>query len=154
MKDWFVQKTANEQKILVIAVFISFLLLAYAFIYLPTARSNTTLEKRIATQQNNLITMQSMAKQVQQLSRTSNAAATDSTQIMTLIERTAKQQKLNISQIKPLSKQRLLITLENSLFNDSIRWLDSLQKKGAISVDKFGTQNSKGSTHFQITLSY
>jgi len=154
MKDWFIQKTANEQKMLVIAAFISFLLLAYAFIYLPTARSNTTLEKRIATQQNNLITMQSMAKQVQQLSRTNNAAATDSTQIMTLIERTAKQQKLNISQIKPLSKQRLLITLENSLFNDSIRWLDSLQKKSAISVDKFGTQSSKGSTHFQITLSY
>jgi len=154
MKDWFVQKTANEQKILVIAAFISFLLLAYAFIYLPTARNNTTLEKRIATQQNNLITMQSMAKKVQQLSRTNNAAATDSTQIMTLIERTAKQQKLNISQIKPLSKQRLLITLENSLFNDSIRWLDSLQKKSAISVDKFGTQNSKDSTHFQITLSY
>jgi len=154
MKDWFAQKTANEQKLLVIGAFISFLLLAYAFIYLPTARNNTTLEKRISTQQNHLIAMQSMAKQVQALSRTNNATATDSTQIMTLIERTAKQQKLNIAQIKPLSKQRLLITLENSLFNDSIRWLDSLQKKSAISVDKFHTQTNKKSVHFHITLSY
>jgi len=154
MKDWFVQKTATEQKLLVIGAFISFLLLAYAFIYLPTARNNTTLEKRIATQQSHLITMQSMAKQVQKLSRTNNALATDSTQIMTLIERTAKQQKLNISQIKPLSKQRLLITLENSLFNDSIRWLDSLQKKSAVSVDKFNTQSNKKSVNFHITLSY
>jgi len=154
MKDWFAQKTANEQKLLVIGAFISGLLLAYAFIYLPTARNNTTLEKRIATQQKNLLAMQSMATQIKKLSRTSSSTATDSTQIMTLIERTAKQQRLNISQIKPLSKQRLLITLENSLFNDSIRWLDSLQKKSAISVDKFSTQSNKDSTHFQITLSY
>jgi len=154
MKDWFAQKTANEQKMIVIGAFISGLLLAYAFIYLPTARNNTTLEKRIATQQKNLLAMQSMATQIKQLSRTSSPTTTDSTQIMTLIERTAKQQRLNISQIKPLSKQRLLITLENSLFNDSIRWLDSLQKKSAISVDKFSSQTNKNSTHFQITLSY
>jgi len=154
MKDWFAQKTANEQKLLVIGAFISGLLLAYAFVYLPTARNNTTFEKRIATQQKNLLAMQSMATQIKQLSRTSSPTATDSTQIMTLIERTAKQQRLNISQIKPLSKQRLLITLENSLFNDSIRWLDSLQKKSAISVDKFSSQSNKDSTHFQITLSY
>jgi len=154
MKDWFLQKTANEQKILVIGGFLSCLLLSYAFIYLPAARSNLTLEKRINSQQDNLLLMQSMAIKVKQLSGKKTLTATDSTQIMTLIEKTAKQHSLKISQIKPLSKQRLLISFEKAMFNDAIRWLDSLQNKSAVSVEKLNAQNNKNVTNLQITLSY
>lgn len=154
MKDWFLQKTANEQKTLVIGGFFSCLLLSYTFIYLPTARSNLTLEKRINRQQEDLILIQSMALKVKQLSASKIATTTDSTQIMTLIEKTAKQHQLEISQIKPLNKQRLLINFEKILFNDAIRWLNNLQNKSVITVEKLSAQNTKNSTNLQITLSY
>ncbi|MDC9728789.1 MAG: type II secretion system protein GspM [Methyloprofundus sp.] len=154
MKDWFLQKTANEQKIIVIAGFLSCLLLSYAFVYLPIARSNLTLEKRITKQQQNLLLMQSMAKKVKRLNVNRTPVTTDSTQIMTLIEKTTKKHQLKITQIKPLSKQRLLISFEKVMFNDAIRWLDSLQKSTSISVDKFSSQNNKNSINLQITLSY
>jgi len=154
MKDWFLQKTANEQKTLVISGFFACLLLSYAFIYLPTTRSNSTLEKRIISQQKNLTLMQSMAIKVKQLSGKKVITTIDNTQIMTLIEKTAKKHQLKISQIKPLSKQRLLINFENIIFNDAMRWLDSLQNKSAISIEKLNVQNNKNSTNLQITLSY
>ncbi|NOQ16751.1 MAG: hypothetical protein GQ581_06795 [Methyloprofundus sp.] len=154
MKDWFLQKTANEQKILVIGGFLSCLLISYAFIYLPTARDNLTLEKRINSHQKNLLLMQTMAIKVKQFSGKKAHAIADSTQIMTLIEKTTKQHHLKISQIKPLSKQRLLISFEKIMFNDAIRWLDNLQNKSAISVEKLNAQNNKNSTNLQITLSY
>ena len=154
MKDWFLQKTANEQKILVISGFLAALLLSYAFIYLPTTRSNSTLEKRITSQQKNLTLMQSMAIKVKQLSGKKVISTIDNTQIMTLIEKTAKKHQLKISQIKPLSNQRLLINFEKIIFNDAMRWLDSLQNKSAISIEKLSVQNNKNSTNLQITLSY
>lgn len=154
MKDWFLQKTAKEQKILVIGGVFSCLLLSYAFIYLPAARNTTTLEKRITSQQNDLLLMQSMAAKVKQLSGNKAVTTTDSTQIMTLIEKTAKQHNLKISKINPLSKQRLLISFEKVMFNDAVRWLDSLQTKHSISVEKLNAQNNKNSINIQITLSY
>jgi len=154
MKEWFFQKTANEQKIIAIGIFLLSLLFAYAFLYLPITRDNSTLEKRINKQEKNLVVMKNMAKKVKQLSNRKSPGATDSTQIMTLIERTAKQQRLKITQIRPLSKQRLLITLDKTLFNNSIRWLNNLQKNSAIAVDRFSAQQNKDSINLQITLSY
>jgi type II secretory pathway component PulM len=154
MKNWFLQKTVNEQKILMMGSLVSCLLISYAFIYLPTVRSNSSLEKRINSHQENLVLMKSMAVKVKQLDGTTIQAITDSTQIMTLVEKKAKQHNLKISQIKPLNKQRLLISFEQIMFNDVIRWLDSLQNKSTISIEKLNTQINKKAVNLQITLSY
>ncbi|MDF1583082.1 MAG: type II secretion system protein M [Methyloprofundus sp.] len=157
MKAWFAQKTANEQKILIVSAALAILLLFYTFIYLPIARENTTLQARISSYQEDVKAMQEMAQQVASLSGTENRAEQDTlsnTRVMTLIEQSAKQQELKITQIKPLSKNRLLIVLDDVLFNATLRWLDNLQKQHHINIEKFFAQTNKDLTHLQITLSY
>jgi type II secretory pathway component PulM len=157
MKAWFLQKTANEQKILMVSAALALLLLFYTFIYLPIARENTTLQARISSYQEDVKSMQEMAQKVTYLSGTKIRAKQGSlsnTRVMTLIEKSAKQQKLKITQIKPLSKNRLLIVLDDALFNATLRWLDSLQKQHNINIEKFVAQTNKDLTHLQITLSY
>jgi type II secretory pathway component PulM len=157
VKAWFLQKTTTERHILLSISWIILLSLLYAFIYLPISRSNSQLQARIDSYQIDLRDMQSMVSQLKQLSGPNKRAATttfNKSRVMTLIEQSAKQQQLKIVQIRPLQGNHLLVTLENTLFNHGLRWLDSLQKNYPIAVEKFNATNNQGSSNIQITLSY
>jgi len=154
MKAWFLQKTIQEQKILFIAGVLVSLILMYAFVYLPITRANQTSQTRIIRHQADLNTMQSMAQKLQALGQQAQHTSTDSTHIMSVIEQSSKQHQLNISQIKPLNKNRVQIRLDKVLFNACIRWLNYLQSSKGIHIEKFSAQDNKPSTDIQITLSY
>jgi len=158
MKAWFLQKKESEQKIIVISAALVLLLLLYSFIYLPMARENTSLQSRIVAYQGDIESMQEMAQQIKALgggaTSKKKVSTLSNTRIMTLIEQSAKQQRLKITQIKPLSKKRLLIVLDDALFNATLRWLDGMSKKYNVKIEKFVAQTNKDLTHLQITLSY
>jgi len=154
MKAWFLQKTVQEQKILFIAGVLIGLIFLYAFTYLPITRAKQSSQSYIIRHQADLTDMQSMAQQLRAFGQKTQNPETDSTQIMSIIEKTSKQQHLSIAQIKPLSKNRVQIRLEEVLFNDCIRWLNTLQRTKGIQVEKLATQENKTLTDMQITLSY
>ncbi len=157
MKAWFLQKTTGEQHILLSMGWVILLSLLYAFVYLPINRTNSQLQTRIDSYQTDLRSMQSMANQLKHLSGSNKKAVTtafNKSRVMTLIEQSAKQQQLKIVQIRPLNNNHLVVLLDNTLFNDSLRWLNSLQKNYPVTVEKFSATNQQGSTNMQITLSY
>ncbi|BCG64186.1 MAG: general secretion pathway protein M [Methyloprofundus sp.] len=157
MKAWFLQKTMAEQHILLSFCWVILLILLYAFLYLPINRSNSQLQTRIDSYQTDLGNMQAMANQLKLLSGSNKrtvSTAFNKSRVMTLIEQSAKQQQLKIVQIRPLNNNHLVVLLDNTLFNDSLRWLNSLQKNYPVTVEKFSATNNQGSTNMQITLSY
>ncbi len=157
IKQWFQQKNSSEQKIIVIGSLCSSLLLIYAFIYLPISRDNKVLTNRIASYQTDLQTMQSLAQQIKRLNPASTTAkkkALSNSSIMTLVEKTAKQQHLKITQIKPLSQKRLQLILNNTSFNAAIRWLNTLQQKHTIKITKITADSQKELINLKIIISY
>jgi type II secretory pathway component PulM len=156
MKNWFLQKNDNDQKIIVGLAAFSLLLLLYTFLYLPLKRSNEKLESSITDIQTEITTMRKLEPQIARFSNVSvSAEVMDDSQMMTLIEEVAAQQQITLSNIKSQGKTKISVTLNNVAFNAAIRWLDTLQTQHHISISQLSIEaEKKGLTNITALISH
>jgi type II secretory pathway component PulM len=158
MKNWFLQKNDNDQKIIVgLAIFILILLL-YTFLYLPLKRNNEKLESSINDIQTEITTMKQLEPQIARFSGVKvETNPMDDSQMMSLIEQAANevQPPIVLSNIKSQSKNKISVTLNNVAFNAAIRWLDILQTQHHISISQLSVEaEKKGLTNITALISH
>lgn len=156
MKNWFLQKNDNEQKIIVILAIFTLLVLLYTFLYLPLKRSNAQLQSSINDIQAEIATMKSLEPRLARFAKTSVIAVPrDDSQMMALIEQLARQQQIPLSNIKTQSKNKISVTLSNVAFNAAVRWLDILQTQHHISISQLSVEaEKKGLTNITAIISH
>lgn len=156
MKNWFLQKNDNEQKIIVILAIFTLLVLLYTFLYLPLKRSNAQLQSSINDIQAEIATMKSLEPRLARFAKTSVIAVSrDDSQMMALIEQLARQQQIPLSNIKTQSKNKISVTLSNVAFNAAVRWLDILQTQHHISISQLSVEaEKKGLTNITAIISH
>ena len=156
MKEWFLQKNDSEQKILVILAVFSILLLLYTFFYLPLQKKNSQLKNSINDIETEIATMHSLESQlVHFANHHSVSEVVDDNKMMTLIEETAMQQQITLGDIKTQAKNKIAVSLENVVFNNAIRWLDTLQTQHHVNISQLTVESEKkGLTNITLVISH
>jgi general secretion pathway protein M len=156
MKNWFLQKTDSEQKIIVILAVFTLLLLLYAYLFVPLKRNNTQLRSSISDIENEITIMRNLETQIARFGQSSvKKVALDDSQLMAVIEQSAKTQGIDLTNIKSQSNNKILVNLNNVLFNTAVRWLDVLQNQYQISVLQLTVDGQKkGLVNMTVTVTH
>jgi general secretion pathway protein M len=149
--------SSTERRVLGIGGVIAFLLLGYALIWSPLARSVSTVRSRTYVQQKLLQWMQHAHKRIQQLKNEGFSAKQNSDQaILVLAEKTLTQRKLSryLQQVQQPEANELTLKFHKIPFDQLMNWLQMLTHQDSIKVQKFSANKTSpvGTVNTQITL--
>lgn len=156
MKDWFLHKNDAEQKIGVLLVVFSLLLLLYSFLYVPLKQDNVQLQLNIAAIEAEIAIMRGWESEMRLLSNQNLVTEVmDNTQLMTLLEESAKQQQLSVSKMLETGKNKFSVTLSEVAFNAVLRWLDLLQTQYHLTIAQLSIEAIKnGRANAVVVIHY
>ena len=145
MKNWFLNLTERDKKIVgTLGVAIS-LLLSYTFLWMPLSNDNHQLEKRIKRLQADRAWMQESAEKIKAMGpqKSHNTTAKkSSSSMLTSIEKTAAQQGITLKKITPKKNKQVEIRLIDVPFNPVIHWLFALKSEQGILTSKFSAEKT------------
>jgi general secretion pathway protein M len=138
MKDWFNGLEVNERRMLIGGGTLLLVMLLYVGIWEPLHKKVESLRVSTAKQEAELAWMRSAAQEVKQLrGRGGQRAKPASGQsLLSLVDRTAKSGRLGtaLKRVQPDGEQKVRVWLEAASFDDTVRWLTTLETRHGISV--------------------
>ena len=135
MRDWFEQRPAREQRILLAGTVLLALLLFYAIVWFPVARENRQLEQVLGDRAADLAWMRSAGLEVRSLDRaSSNKARADSRTLIARVTAELRRDNIVAKQIRPEGEERLRLTLDGIAFTKLLGPLARLQSGFGIRV--------------------
>ena len=140
-KEWFDSLQPRERRIVVAGAVIVAIMFLYLLIWDPLVSKINSLEKSNQENQKLITWMEQSAAEVQKLQAKINAGRpmnrSKGQSLLGIIDRTAKQAKLNnsMSKVQPDGKNGAKVWLEDVSFNDMIKWLEQLQRREGIHID-------------------
>ncbi|WP_027858762.1 type II secretion system protein GspM [Marinobacterium jannaschii] len=152
MKHWFLTLPRREQRLLLIAAPLVLMLLFWWLLISPQQQQQQRLTQQIDAKGRTLEWMQAAAVQVKQL-RKQAPGAQRGQNLRQLATRLAKQQKITVSRVQPLSDGRISLWAENIRYEDSLRFFDRLAKQGVQVVQtQLTAQSTAGYINLYLTL--
>ncbi len=152
MKHWFLTLPRREQRLLLIATPLILMLLFWWLLISPMQSQQQQLQQQIDAKGRTLEWMQAAATQVKQLRMQAPGRASNQN-LRQLATRLAKQQKITVSRVQPLSDGRISLWAENIRYEDSLRFFDQLAKQGVQVVQtQLTVQSATGYINIYLTL--
>jgi general secretion pathway protein M len=148
MKQWWMSRTSQEQRALMIGGAVVCLLMIYLLIWEPFAERVDIAAMRVKSQQSTLIWMQESAARIKQLKSSGSAGkpAASNQALLTLVDRTAKQNRLRdyIQRLKPQGSNSVQIWMEQAPFDNLIKWLGRLESENGVNVESLSISREEG----------
>jgi len=152
MKHWFLTLPRREQRLLLIATPLILMLLFWYLLISPQQAQQAQLQQQIEAKGRTLEWMQAAAHQVKQLQKQAPSRSANQN-LRQLATRLAKQQRITVSRVQPLSDGRISLWAENIRYEDSLRYFDQLAKQGVQVVQtQLSAQSSLGYINLYLTL--
>jgi general secretion pathway protein M len=139
MKEWWLTKTEREQLALVMGAAALLLFLLYLLAWQPFVDSVEQKQLQAESQQATLDWMRQNLPEILSLRKQGRATGSAHTNeaLMTLVDRTAKQNQLRqkIQRIKPKGDDKVQLWVEQAAFDSLLRWLGELSAKYGIQIE-------------------
>ena len=138
MKEWFNGLEANERRMLVGGGALLLVMLFYVGLWEPLHNKVDSLRVSTAKQEAELSWMRSAAQEVKQLRGRGGQRAkpANGQSLLTLVDRTAKTGRLGtaLKRVQPDGDNKVRVWLEAASFDDTVRWLTTLETRHGISA--------------------
>jgi len=139
MKQWWLSRTPKDRQAVTVTAIVVLLLLIYLLVWLPFSQRIAQTRQLVSGQKNTLKWMQQHAAEVQRLraAQSSSSRTTNHQALLTLVDRTAKQNHLRerIQRLKPQGSDSVQLWMEQAPFDTLIKWLGDLSVQYSISVE-------------------
>ena len=158
MKDWWLSRTSQDRMAILITASVLGLLLVYLLIWLPFNKQIITKRNLVESQRATLEWMKKSAAEVRSLRsrQTRNNTKVSNEALLTLVDRTAKQNQLNeyIQRLKPQDNDSVQLWLEKAPFDRLVQWLGLLVRQYDIELDAINIERdeSSGLVDARLTL--
>jgi general secretion pathway protein M len=158
MKDWWLSRTSDDRMAILVSASVIGLLLVYLFGWLPFNKQIVAKRAMVERQVATLEWMKKSAAEIRSLRsgqtrKTSNAS---NQALLTLVDRTAKQNQLNkyIQRLKPQNNDSVQLWLEQAPFDSLVIWLGLLVSQYDIDLDSISIERdeSSGLVDARLTL--
>jgi len=145
MKAYFTSLNPREQKMVLAAALFVLLFLPYQFIYTPFQNSLTKMEKSAIKAKKNIVWMKNSSREIRGLRGTNNPTRKSRQSLLSLIETTTKQSKLNknLSKVQPAGSTLVKVQLNEVSFDNLMLWLDKLVMIHGLSIQYFKIEKQK-----------
>ncbi len=159
MKERWQQLAPREKQLLILMSVVVLITLFYFALWKPLKTGIEDGELRIKAQTRALMEIRKQAAEVRQL-RSSGAASDttvkDSSSLLGLIERSAKQKKIKggLQKVQPEGEREVRVWMENVSFDQLISWLDLLTNRYGIQISEISLEhgNTPGIVSGRILL--
>jgi len=152
---WQELSIRERRMVAVMSFFVAISLFYFAF-WSPLHKSIEKNRSSLTMKTTQLKNMQQYALEARQLRFSAGGAkrVANRDSLLVIIERTAKQKKLILRQIKPDSDNGVRLTLEDVPFDQMLNWLDLLEKQHGIRVSDISVERQKktGQVNSRILL--
>ncbi|MDH5570552.1 MAG: type II secretion system protein M [Gammaproteobacteria bacterium] len=159
IKQRWEQLSSREQLMVTLMTIVVCISLFYFIIWEPLQVGIKDGHTRHKAQTEALITMQQQAAEAQALRSSGagkQASVRDSSSLLSLIERTAKQQQLQnaLQKVQPDGKDGVRVWMDNAPFDQVIQWLSTLTTQHGIFITEisFERQDAPGLVNSRILL--
>lgn len=158
MKDWWLSRSSQDRMAILITASVLGLLLVYLLIWLPFNKQIITKRNLVESQRATLEWMKKSAAEVRSLRsrQTRNNTKVSNEALLTLVDRTAKQNQLNeyIQRLKPQDNDSVQLWLEKAPFDRLVQWLGLLVRQYDIELDAINIERdeSSGLVDARLTL--
>lgn len=149
MKQWWLNRTPEERTAVTAGAVAVALLLFYLAIWLPLQHGVDNKRSLAQSQAETLVWMQAKAQELQRLARIpkQNQQASSNEALLTLVDRTAKQNRLRepIQRIKPDGSDKVQLWIEGAPFDLLMGWLIQLETAQGINVESLNIDRTETS---------
>jgi general secretion pathway protein M len=158
MMEWWLSKTQREQLMLITAGAAMLVFLLYLLAWQPFTEAIEQNHQRVISKQATLQWMEENLGEVQRLRRQQNSggAAATNEALLTLVDRTSKQNQLRqqIQRIKPQGENSVQLWVEQAPFDTLMKWLGELSERYGILIDTLNIdrQNDPGVVNARLVL--
>ena len=147
MKERWQQLAPREKQLLIIMSIVIVITLFYFSLWKPLITGIEDGELRIKAQTRALMEIRKQAAEVRQLRASgagSNNSVKDSTSLLGLIERSAKQKNIkgSLQKVQPEGQREVRVWMENVSFDQLISWLDLLTNRYGIQINDISLERS------------
>jgi general secretion pathway protein M len=157
MKAYFNSLNPREQKLVLAAGFFILLFLPYQFIYAPFQSNLIKMQENSFKAQKNIAWMNGKAVEIRNLKGSGGSRRSTGKSLLTLVETTMKQNKLNknLRKVKPAGSSNVIVWLDDVPFDRLMQWLDSLVVTHGLSIQEITVekQSGKGIVNAKINMS-
>jgi general secretion pathway protein M len=149
MKDWWLSRTPQDRMAILITACVLGLLLVYLFGWLPFNKQVVAERAMVESQLATLEWMKKSAAEIQSLrsGQTSRNIRAGNEALLTLVDRTAKQNQLRkyIQRLRPQDNDEVQLWLERAPFDSLVQWLGLLVRQYAIDLDSISIERDEAS---------
>lgn len=140
IKQYWQQLNSRERIMLGVAGVVIGIMFLYLVILEPIMNDAKRLEAQLAEQQKLLSWMEDAASEAKSLSRSGGKkikVGNGGQSLLGVIDRTAKAGQLgdSMKRVEPDGSNRVRVWLEQASFDDTMRWLEKLQKDYSMDID-------------------
>ncbi|MEW6353102.1 MAG: type II secretion system protein M [Pseudomonadota bacterium] len=138
MKKWFMQLRPNDRRALLIGAAVLLLASIYFLVWQPVTSHAQQLRQSVKENQALLAWMQQAAQQAAQLRAAHPGAAqvSDGQSLLAVVDQSAKSGRLGgaVKRVEPEGRNTVRVWLEQASFDDTVLWLDNLQRNNGVRV--------------------
>lgn len=146
MKERWQQLAPREKQMLIVMGVVLAITLIYFMFWKPLKTGIEDGELRVKAQTRALAEIRKQAAEVRQLraSGAANRTVKDSSSLLGLIERSAKQKKIkrSLQKVQPEGERNVRLWMENVSFDQLISWLDLLSNQYGIQISEISLERS------------
>jgi len=147
MKERWQQLAPREKQLLILMSVVVLITLFYFALWKPLKTGIEDGELRIKAQTRALMEIRKQAAEVRQLRASGAASRTtvkDSSSLLGLIERSAKQKNIkgSLQKVQPEGQREVRVWMENVAFDQLISWLDLLTNRYGIQISEISLEHS------------
>lgn len=144
MKEWFLSREPRERLILAIGAAAAIVIVLYGFVWRPLSTGTEDLRNGVASKTRLLVDLQQAAALApQQASNGPRSGAGQS--LVVLVDRTAQSHELAgaLTRTRPDGTNGINVTFQNAAFDSLLRWLVTLEREYAVSVESASVTGSR-----------
>lgn len=137
----------RSRRAVTLGLAIAMALLCYALLWLPLERQRQRLERQHANLSETYQWINQRAEEAKKLLSSAPAKVTlkSDLPLLTLVDRSSRQAGVGdaLSDLEPVSHNRVKIHLKNALFDDAMGWLQALEASG-VEIEQVTISRNKG----------
>lgn len=148
LKVWFKDLSEREQKLVVLASVVAIIGIFYFAIWSPLSSALEKQRSVVANDRAELAWVKEQANRAAILRQSSNKT-TFSGSLTQVVNQTTRSANIPIARMQPQGDE-LVVTLDEVIFNDFLRWLDILESRGVVIIQSDVSEiNEKGFVQVQ-----
>lgn len=133
----------REQNLIVLMGVVIAIALVYLLVMYPAQNAVQDATKRLDAKQSLLSWMQSNEEAAKAASKISDAPSGSGQNILATVNKSASRYQITLQRYEPEGKDKLRVWLEDTSFNNMVRWMHQLESRKGVSVSSISIDSEK-----------